>query len=116
MPPRSRPVKLRVGRQLARSLSAGTRASLRARTTASVLRWVEAAPGGNPDTAVPGNNPSPPLITVGPVFVIALPARTAKFAAVPKRGWVAANAAIGHAPRTRAETTIERAITGRWIL
>jgi hypothetical protein len=55
------------------------------------------------------------VITVGPVFVIVLAARTAKFVAVPKRGWVAANAAIGHAPRTRAETTIESAITGRWI-
>jgi hypothetical protein len=77
---------------------------------------VDATPGGNPDIAVPGNNPTPPLITVGPVFVIALPARTAKLAAVPKRGWVAANAAIGHAPRTRAETTIERAIIGRFIV
>src|ERR1700694_1896071 len=55
-------------------------------------------------------------MTVGPVFVIPLPASTAKLVAVPKRGWVAANAAIGHAPRTKAETTIDSAITGRWIL
>src|ERR1700674_1088553 len=55
-------------------------------------------------------------MTVEPVFVIVLPASTAKLVAVPKRGWVAANAAIGHKPTTNAETTIDSAITGRWIL
>src|ERR1700726_779277 len=55
-------------------------------------------------------------MTVDPVFVIVLPASTAKLVAVPKRGCVAASAAIGHAPRTKAETAIDSAITGRWIL
>jgi hypothetical protein len=34
-------------------------------------------PGGNPVTAVPGLTPRSPLITLGPVFVTVVPARTA---------------------------------------
>lgn len=38
---------------------------------------------GKPVTAVPGLSPTDPVIVVGPVFVIADPARIAKFAALP---------------------------------
>src|SRR6202011_1538016 len=107
---------LRVVAQLFRSLYAVTREFLAPSATASVLCWLVALPGGNPVTAVPGLNPRAPWMTVEPAFVIVLPARTAELVAVPKRGWVAANAAIGHKPTTNAETTIDSAITGRWIL
>jgi hypothetical protein len=42
------------------------------------------------------------VITVGPVFGIADPARTAKLRAVPSLGWVAANAAAGQVPAITA--------------
>jgi hypothetical protein len=44
------------------------------------------------------------VITLGPVFVIADPARTVKLRAVPNLGWVAAEAAAGQAPTTTAVT------------
>ncbi len=48
-------------------------------------------PGGKPVTAVPGLTPRlPPSITVEPVLVTVEPARTAKPAAVPSEGAVAA--------------------------
>jgi hypothetical protein len=34
-------------------------------------------PGGNPEIDVPGDSPMSPPMVVGPVFVIALPAKTA---------------------------------------
>jgi hypothetical protein len=43
-----------------------------------------------------------PVITVGPVFEIADPARTAKLRAVPNLGWVAANADAGQTPAKTA--------------
>src|SRR5665213_993235 len=50
-------------------------------------------PGGNPESAVPGESPMSPLIVVGPVLVMALPANTAKDDAVPRlTGAVAADA------------------------
>ena len=42
-------------------------------------------------TALPGLTPRSPLITVGPVLVTAEPPRTAKAAAVPSEGAVAAD-------------------------
>jgi hypothetical protein len=41
-------------------------------------------PGGKPEIAVPGESPISPLIVVGPVLVISLPANTAKDDAVPR--------------------------------
>src|SRR5579859_4064660 len=49
-------------------------------------------PGGNPVTAVPGLTPRSPVITLGPVLVTVLPARTANDDAVPRltgAGWLA---------------------------
>jgi hypothetical protein len=46
--------------------------------------------------------PRLPVITVGPVFEIADPARTAKLRAVPSLGWVAANADAGQTPAKTA--------------
>jgi hypothetical protein len=42
-------------------------------------------------TALPGLTPKSPLMTVGPVLVTAEPPRTAKAAAVPSEGAVAAD-------------------------
>jgi hypothetical protein len=52
-------------------------------------------------------------MTVGPVLVTVLPARTAKFVALPNRGCVAAKAPIGQAASTSAEATIDNTTTGR---
>lgn len=41
-------------------------------------------PGGKPVTAVPGESPRSPPITLGPVLVMALPARTENASAVPR--------------------------------
>jgi hypothetical protein len=41
-------------------------------------------PGGNPVIAVPGLTPKSPLMTLGPVLVTVVPARTAKLLAVPR--------------------------------
>jgi hypothetical protein len=47
-------------------------------------------PGGNPSTVTVGDDPTSPVIVVAPVFVIPLPARTAKLAADPRATAVAA--------------------------
>jgi len=41
-------------------------------------------PGGKPEIDVPGESPMSPEITDDPVFVIVLPARTAKLDAAPR--------------------------------
>ena len=41
-------------------------------------------PGGNPVREVPGESPMSPLMVVGPVLVMVLPARTAYVDAVPR--------------------------------
>ena len=63
--------------------------------TASAAWMVPGAttiPGGNPVMALPGLTPRFPVMTVGPVLVTVAPPRTAKEAAVPKDGAVAADA------------------------
>jgi hypothetical protein len=62
--------------------------------TALVMSWVPfTMPGGNPVTEVPGQRPRSPLMTVRPVLVTVLPARTPKLPAVPRpTGVVAAPA------------------------
>ena len=90
---------------VAASVYAVTRSVCACSATASAVCWVPVTvPGGNPVTelAVPGLSPRSPVITVGPVFEIADPARTAKLRAVPSLGWVAANVAAGQAPAITA--------------
>jgi hypothetical protein len=53
-----------------------------------------------------------PVMTDGPVQVMAEPASTAKLRAVPNRGWVAANAPAGQAAAMTAPAT-RRAVTIR---
>ena len=71
------------------------------------------APGGNPVTAVPGYKPRFPPMTLGPVFVTVLPARTPKLAAVPRpTGAVAANAGCMERNRAAAPATTTPAASG----
>ena len=51
-------------------------------------------PGGNPKIALPGETPTSPWITVGPVFVTVDPANTAKLSAVPSE--TCADAVLAH--------------------
>jgi hypothetical protein len=62
--------------------------------TMSVTCWRPfTMPGGNPVTEVPGLRPRFPLMTVRPVLVTVVPARTPKLLAVPRpTGAVAATA------------------------
>ena len=70
----------------AASLYAVIRSFLACTATASAA-WVVpfTVPGGNPVTAaaLPGEIPRSPVMVVGPVFVTAVPARTANGSAVP---------------------------------
>jgi hypothetical protein len=68
-------------------------------------------PGGNPVTAVPGLTPRSPVMTVLPVLVTVLLARTAKVVAVPSAGAVAGRAPIVFAPTIKTAT--EMANTNR---
>jgi hypothetical protein len=62
-------------------------------------------PGGNPVAEVPGFKPRLPLITVDPVLVTVVPARTAKLDAVPKFTAVAARTVLDEP--SKRETTSE---------
>jgi hypothetical protein len=66
---------------------------------------------GSPVQAVPGLTPRSPVITVLPVLVTVLPARTAKLVAVPRPGAVEVSATIDFVPTRRA--TAEMASTYR---
>ena len=50
------------------------------------------APGGKPVIDVPGLRPIPPVMTVGPVLVTVVAAKTPKLLAVPRLGEDAAKA------------------------
>jgi hypothetical protein len=81
---------------LAREVRRGRLRGRLVAATASATCWVPTrVPGGNPVTDVPGLSPRSPVMTEAPVFVIVLPARTAKPAAVPRLGALAANAGLG---------------------
>src|SRR5579871_4872287 len=93
-PPRSCPVRLKLHGCPARELYAVVVSLCAPAATASASCIVPGGttiPGGNPVTAVPGLTPTSPLITVGPVFVTAELPSTAKDAAVPSEGAVAAD-------------------------
>ena len=77
-------------------------------------------PGGKPVTAEPGLTPRSPVMVVDPVLVTVWPARTAKFAAVPRSTAVgpAANATCPPAsiPIARvAEMPAEKSNLAPWI-
>ena len=77
---------------------------------ASVV-WVTpelCTPGGKPVIDVPGESPMSPEITDDPVFVMVVPARTAKLDAVPRlTAAVAAFAAVmPKAPRVTADVRL----------
>src|SRR5581483_8898778 len=78
--------------------------------TESPLCLTPEVPGGKPVTAEPGATPSWPVIQVGPVLVTVLPARTAKWPAVPSPGSVAASAEAGHTRKTRAARASDRPV------
>ena len=71
-----------------------------AAATPSVM-WIVPAmtiPGGKPVTADPGSRPTLPLMTLGPVLVTVLPARTAKVPSVP-------SPTVACAPKATGATT-----------
>jgi hypothetical protein len=68
----------------------------------------DCVPGGNPVIEVPGEIPMSPPITVAPVFVIALPASTAKVDAVPRLtvAWAAMADWVPTAAKVRKATPV----------
>ena len=64
--------------------------------------WVTEA---DPVKEVPGDNPMSPEITVGPVFVMSLPARTANEVAAPRSTFAVAAPALG-TPHDTAATVV----------
>jgi hypothetical protein len=106
-PPRS-PETLDVEGAPAAALYAVVRSVWACRATASATCWAPfTVPGGNPVTALPGLRPRSPVITLGPVLVTVVPARTAKLSSVPRfgavaatAGWAAMNMAIAPAAAT----------------
>jgi hypothetical protein len=86
LPPRS-PVRVDVQGCPAAVVEAVTRSDLAWTATASSTCVAPSTlPGGNPVTELPGASPRSPVITLGPVFVIVLPPRTAKLVSVPRGG------------------------------
>jgi hypothetical protein len=80
--------------------------------TASVMCWVPfTMPGGNPVTEVPGLRPRSPLMTVRPVLVTVVPARTPKLPAVPRP--TGAVAATADCPKVSVATAMTPATTGQ---
>src|ERR1035438_2450102 len=63
-------------------------------------------PGGKPETAMPGETPRLPLITLGPVLVTAEPARTAKGSESPRRPSAWALNASSVTPVKQADNTL----------
>jgi len=103
-PPRSWPVLSKSQADAAAASYAVVRSFWADTASASVPVYCVplSTPGPNPVTAVPGLTPRSPLMTVLPVLVTVLPARTAKVVAVPNPGAVEVSAAIDFVPTTRA--------------
>jgi hypothetical protein len=100
---------LAVGLRPAASLYAVVRSDSACNATASAPCMAPfTMPGGNPVTALPGLTPRSPLMTLGPVLVTVVPARTPKLPAVPRptgavaatAGWAAMNMAMAPAAAT----------------
>jgi hypothetical protein len=80
--------------------------------TALVMSWAPfTMPGGNPVTEVPGLRPRFPLMTVRPVLVTVVPARTPKLPAVPRP--TGAVAATADWPRVSVATAMAPATIGQ---
>jgi hypothetical protein len=93
-------------------LNAVVKSSWACAATASVMCLVPfTMPGGNPVTEVPGLRPRSPLMTVRPVLVTVVPARTPKLPAVPRP--TGAVAATADCPKVSVATAITPATTGQ---
>jgi hypothetical protein len=96
-PPRSWPVKSKSLASPARVLYAvvASVCALFACASAECIAPDITIPGGKPVTAVPGETPTSPVMTLGPVLVTVVPARTAKLSALPNEGATGAALIMG---------------------